>query len=103
MKGCLLFAALFVTGILVMISGIAYDAVYGGNNPLADPVVGVRQRREDEPPDNTARFLEVGGIALAFGAIFGAAGYQFYRRLKLPNEPDESDDHPPPPRAAPRR
>jgi hypothetical protein len=99
-KGCLLFVALFVTGLLVMISGIVYDALYGGNNPLADPVAGVRQRREDEPPENTARFLEVGGLALSFSAIFGAAGYQLYRRLHDPEEP--YSEQPPPPAAGKR-
>jgi hypothetical protein len=87
----LIFAACFLTGILVMVSGFVHDAVYGHNNPLEDPQPGIHQPREDEPPNDTARFLEVGGLALCFGAIFGAAGWQFYRRLHEP----EDDAQPP--------
>lgn len=81
MKGCALFAAIFLLGICVMIGGFVYDFVYSGV-PFQDsgPVV----HRKDEVQSERARILQVGGLALSFCAIFGAAGWQFYRRLKDP-------------------
>jgi hypothetical protein len=88
-KGCLLFVAIFLLGIGVMIGGFVYDFMYTGV-PFQD--AGPVMHRKDEVQSERARLLQVGGLAMSFCAIFGAAGLQFYRRLQLP---DEDDDSPP--------
>ncbi|HET6333628.1 MAG TPA: hypothetical protein VFG30_10465 [Polyangiales bacterium] len=93
MKGCLLFVAIFVLGIFVMIGGFVYDFMYSGV-PFQDSVVA---HRPDEVQSERARLLQVGGLGLSFCAIFGAAGWQFYRRLKMPDE-DESPPSAPRPK-----
>lgn len=67
MKGCALFAALFLLGIATIISGIAYD-------------VAVAQNTEAQALP--ARVLELTGMALAFGSVFGVSGWFFYRRRR---------------------
>jgi len=70
-KGCLLFGVVFLLGVGLIISGVIYD-------------VFVAQNLESR--DHAARVLEVSGIAVLFSAVFGAAGYAFYRRLRDPDD-----------------
>lgn len=86
MKGCLFFAAVFVLGVGLMVSGLVQDVMGAGVAFQDAAPVG---RRAAEPFDrSTARVLEVTGLALVFGAIFGAAGWQFARRKR--EDEDES-------------
>ena len=75
-KGCLSFALLFVLGIGIMLGGLIPDMMSGpaelGHGAAADR--------------NTSRILEVSGLALAFGAIYGAAAWQFLRRKRRTSE-----------------
>jgi hypothetical protein len=83
-KGCALFAALFLTGIGLVVGGFIYDTVLNGASYQdASPSV----HKSDEPQSDAPRILEVSGIAVAFLTIFGAAGWAFYKR---PRETDES-------------
>ena len=79
MKGCAFFAALFLLGVGLLASGIVVDVIHGGIQ-VQDAEPGGRQ--QVTPERDLARKLEVGGIAVAFAAIFGAAGWRFYVRLK---------------------
>jgi hypothetical protein len=81
-KGCAIFAALFLLGIGVMVSGFVHDALYGGAF-VQDQVPGMQHH--DGRPNNVARVLEVAGLALSFGAVFGMAGWRFYRRERAPD------------------
>jgi hypothetical protein len=81
----LLFVATFLLGIFVMIGGFVYDFMYTGV-PFQDS--GPVAHRVDEVQSERARLLQVGGLALSFCSIFGAAGWQFYRRLQNPPEDD---------------
>jgi hypothetical protein len=81
-KGCAIFAALFLLGIGVMVSGVVHDALYAGAF-FQDQVPGMQ--RHDDRPNNVARVLEVAGLALSFGAIFGMAGWRFYLRQRGPD------------------
>jgi hypothetical protein len=67
MKGCALFAASFLLGIGLIVSGIIYDVTMAQNIELAA---------------FPARVLEVSGLTVSFGTIFVAAGLAFYRRLR---------------------
>lgn len=62
-----MFVALFVIGVGLIMAGIVHDVVVAGNL---------------ENRAHSARVLEVSGIAVAFGSIFGAAGWAFSRRLR---------------------
>jgi hypothetical protein len=86
-KGCALFAALFVLGLGTVAGGMVYDVIYGGIE-LQDPRPGPQPDYARER--DVARKLEVGGVALTFVAIFGAAGWGFYRRQRDP-EREPSD------------
>ena len=86
MKGCAFFAALFLLGIGLVVGGVVYDVIYGGIE-LQDPTPSVRPKNYERERD-LARKLEVGGVAVTFAAIFGAAGWGFYRRQKDPESAD---------------
>jgi hypothetical protein len=82
-KGCLGFAAVFVLGVATFIGGFVYEIMYAGLQ-YQDPTPELRAGYESAV--HTARKIEVTGIAIAFGSIFAAAGWGFYRRLKLKDE-----------------
>ena len=86
MKGCLFFSAVFVLGIGIMLSGLVQDLM-GAGVAFQDAPAG-RRRSHTTYDRSTARVLEVSGLALTFGAIFGAAGWQFARRKR--DDEDES-------------
>jgi hypothetical protein len=67
MKGCAIFAAIFVLGVGLTVGGIVYDMVVAQNL---------------ETQALPARILELAGLVLVFGAIFGLAGWAFSRRLR---------------------
>jgi hypothetical protein len=77
-KGCLSFALLFVLGIGIMLGGLIPDMMSGPAE------LGTGDGGADR---STSRILEVSGLALAFGAIYGAAAWQFARR-KRPTSDD---------------
>jgi hypothetical protein len=80
-KGCALFAALFLTGIGLVVGGIVYDSILNGA-PFQEPAPFTH--KSTAPESDAPRILEVSGIAVAFLAIFGAAGWGFYRRQRDP-------------------
>lgn len=82
MKGCAFFAAVFLLGIGLVVGGFVYESVQTGF-PFQDS--GPTLRRSDERQGIVARVLEVAGVAVSFGAIFGAAGWQFYHRERDPD------------------
>ena len=71
----------------MVVGGIVYDVIYGGIE-LQDPRPGPPPNYERER--DIARKLEVGGVAVVFVGIFGAAGWGFYRRQKDPDRESES-------------
>jgi len=78
-KGCAFFVAVFFLGIGLVVGGFVYEAVQTGV-PFQDAGPGPSLQRNDERQGLVARILEVAGVAVSFGAIFGAAGWQFYHR-----------------------
>lgn len=84
-KGCALFTALFLCGLGLLAGGIVVDVMHGGIE-MQDAELGSKQRID--PERDLARKLEVSGLAVAFAAIFGAAGWRFYLRLQT-TESDE--------------
>jgi hypothetical protein len=84
-KGCALFVALFLLGLGLVAGGVIYDVRYGGMD-LQDPTPSPKQNFERER--DLARKLEVAGVAVTFVAIFGAAGWGFYRRQRDPESAD---------------
>ena len=92
MKGCAVFAAVFLLGIGLVISGFVYDVMETGGAAFQDsvptmpkPKPHVPQPSDDERQGLVARVLEVAGVAVSFAAIFGAAGWQFYHRERDPD------------------
>jgi hypothetical protein len=77
-----LFAAVFFLGIGLVVGGFVYDAVESGL-PFQDSAAAMQ--RSDDRQGLVARVLEVAGVAVSFGAIFGAAGWRFYRRERDPD------------------
>jgi len=67
MKGCAIFAGIFLLGVGLVVGGFVYDLV-------------VAQNLDEQ--GQPARILEVAGIVFVFGAIFGLAGWAFYRRVR---------------------
>ena len=81
MKGCAFFAGLFVIGLGLMATGLIQDLMIAGVG-FQDQASGAQQ-----PQDRgTARLFEVIGLAVVFGAIFGAAGWRFYTRERDEDE-----------------
>ena len=65
MKGCLFFVGLFVLGAALFGAGLALD------------VFGVAMASHTEERGPASRILELVGLVLVFGAIYGAAGWRF--------------------------
>jgi hypothetical protein len=76
-KGCASFAAVFFLGVGLVIGGFVYDSMQSG--------LPFQEERASERQGLVARVLEVAGVAVSFGAIFGAAGWRFYRRERDPD------------------
>lgn len=74
MKGWLIFAGIFLVGILLIISAVVYVVLTGGAEEL------------DTPP----RVLALAGIVLVFGAIYGSAAWRF--RIWLRTRDDQPPD-----------
>ena len=87
MKGCAFFAAVFLLGIGLVVGGFVYDVMESGGAAFQDsvPTMPAPKRSDDERQGLVARVLEVAGVAVIFGAIFGAAGWQFYHRERDPD------------------
>ena len=73
MKGCLLFAAVLLTGIALMIAAGIHELFI-------------------EPNTTVRRVLGISGISLVFVAIYGAAGRAFYKRFRRQPEPPQDAD-----------
>lgn len=71
------FVLLFVLGIGLMLGGLIPDMMSG---PAEISGAGGAADR------STSRILEVSGLALVFGAIYGAAAWQFMRRKRRTSE-----------------
>jgi hypothetical protein len=86
-KGCAVFAAIFVLGIGLIVGGFVYDTMQTGGIAFQDAVPGMPrpQGGDDDRQGLVARVLEVAGVAVSFAAIFGAAGWQFYHRERDPD------------------
>ena len=75
MKGCFLFVGLFVLGAALFAGGLAYDTF----------VVSMGDDRGGR--GLLPRVLELSGVVLVFGAIYGAAGWRFMKWWKTRNDP----------------
>ena len=73
MKGCAFFAALFLVGVGLVLAGFVYDAMSGEL-----PVSKLALERHMQ----TVRVVQISGVAVAFAAIFGAAGWSFLTRAR---------------------
>ena len=84
LKGCAIIAALFLTGVALVIGGFVYEVMYAGlqyQDPTPQlPADYARHER-------IARMLEVSGVAVAFSAVFGGAAWGFYKRMTSKEEP----------------
>lgn len=80
MKGCLFFVALFLLGVVLIVSGLVQDLMTDG--------FGIQAATPEANPRGLSRVLEVSGLVLIFGAIYGAAAWRFAKR-------DRSADQPP--------
>jgi hypothetical protein len=74
-KGWLIFAGIFLVGILLIISAVAYTVLTGGAEEVNFP----------------ARLMGVSGIVLAFGAIYGSATWRFLLWYRTRDQPEK--DH----------
>jgi hypothetical protein len=70
-RGCALFALLFLVGAGLIIGGLVYGVLAGQNT-------------EESPLP--ARIMQLVGVIILFGAVFGAAAWAFYRRLHDPED-----------------
>lgn len=82
MKGCALFAAVFLTGIGLLIGGFICDSVLNG--PVFEDASP--SHKSEEQQSDLPRIIEVSGVAVMFLAVFGSAGWTFYKR------PRETED-----------
>jgi O-antigen/teichoic acid export membrane protein len=73
--GWIIFAGVFAVGVMLIISGVVYEVMIGG----------------EEARDLPARALALSGIILVFGSIYGAAGWRFslWWRTREPEKPDQ--------------
>ena len=71
MKGWFIFAGIFLLGVLLIISAVAYFVLTGGAEETNTP----------------GRVLGVSGIVLIFVAIYGSAFWRFRRWYKTRNDP----------------
>lgn len=69
------FVFLFIVGVGIMLGGLIPDIM----NSLAEHG---RSEEEVDAGRSTPRILEVTGLAIMFGAIYGAAAWQFARRRR---------------------
>ena len=89
LKGCAIIAACFFTGVALVIGGFVYEATFAGLQ-YQDPTP---QLKADYARHALiARRLEVSGVVVAFGAIFGGAAWGFYQRLRTKEEPFQRRD-----------
>jgi hypothetical protein len=72
-KGCLIFIAVFVFGVALMAAGLVQDLMVDG--------FGVQlSKAPSDNPRSLARIFEVCGLVVAFGAIYGAAAWRFFKQ-----------------------
>jgi hypothetical protein len=71
-KGWLIFAGIFIVGVLLIISAIVYMVLTGGA----------------EESNTPARVMGISGLILAFGAIYGSAYWRFRRWYRTRDQPD---------------
>ena len=79
-KGCLIFVALFFVGVVLIVTGLVQDLMTDG--------FGIQAATPEKNPRGLSRVLEVAGLVLIFGSIYGAAAWKFVKR-------DRSADQPP--------
>jgi hypothetical protein len=87
-KGCALFAAIFLLGFGMVISGVIYDLMLPGG-PFRQALPGDALKEDNNELRTIPRVLEVGGVAVIFGAIYGAAGWQFMHRKREDDTPSK--------------
>lgn len=87
-KGCAFFAALFLLGFGLVIGGFVYEVMYAGLQ-FQDPTPASVPHGDYAKEAHVARVIKVSGVAVAFGAIFGAAAWGFFRRVREGDGEDE--------------
>lgn len=81
-----MFAALFLLGVGLVIGGFVYEVMYAGLQ-YQDPTPALKRGYDHNA--GIARILQVSGVVVAFGTIFGAAGWAFSRRGRGDGEDEE--------------
>jgi len=91
-KGCAIIAALFLSGVALFVGGFVYEVAYAGHLYQDSAPQPQHSQEEYDRHSKLARRLEVSGIAIAFGAIFGGAAWGFYKRQTSGEEPFQRRD-----------